>query len=66
MSCKCVPGAGAHVQSAKLTLVKFRHQIYFEKIHPSVPMIHKYRYLAAMNLYAWPLLSSLVPELTSK
>lgn len=28
-----------------------RHQIYFEKIHPSVPMIHKYRYLAAMNLY---------------
>ncbi|KAK0737674.1 fungal-specific transcription factor domain-containing protein [Apiosordaria backusii] len=26
------------------------HQIYFEKIHPSVPMIHKYRYLAAMNL----------------
>ncbi|KAI6713424.1 fungal specific transcription factor domain-containing protein [Diplocarpon mali] len=27
-----------------------RHKIYFEKIHPSVPMIHKYRYLAAMNL----------------
>lgn len=27
-----------------------RHQIYFEKIHPSVPMMHKYRYLAAMNL----------------
>ncbi|KAL2137091.1 hypothetical protein VTI74DRAFT_9697 [Chaetomium olivicolor] len=26
------------------------HRIYFEKIHPSVPMIHKYRYLAAMNL----------------
>ncbi|KAF4867999.1 Citrinin biosynthesis transcriptional activator ctnR [Colletotrichum siamense] len=26
------------------------HQIYFEKCHPSVPMIHKYRYLAAMNL----------------
>ncbi|KAK4192644.1 fungal-specific transcription factor domain-containing protein [Podospora australis] len=26
------------------------HQIYFEKIHPSVPMIHKFRYLAAMNL----------------
>ncbi|PKS07875.1 hypothetical protein jhhlp_006483 [Lomentospora prolificans] len=26
------------------------HQIYFEKVHPSVPMIHKYRYLAAMNL----------------
>jgi len=27
-----------------------RHQIYFDKIHPSHPMIHKYRYLAAMNL----------------
>jgi hypothetical protein len=26
------------------------HQIYFDKIHPSLPMIHKYRYLAAMNL----------------
>ncbi|KAG5993417.1 hypothetical protein E4U52_001979 [Claviceps spartinae] len=26
------------------------HRIYFEKIHPSMPMIHRYRYLAAMNL----------------
>ncbi|CAM1507286.1 Fc.00g069270.m01.CDS01 [Cosmosporella sp. VM-42] len=26
------------------------HQVYFEKVHPSIPMIHKYRYLAAMNL----------------
>ncbi|CAJ2513439.1 Uu.00g015580.m01.CDS01 [Anthostomella pinea] len=26
------------------------HQIYFEKIHPSLPMIHKFRYLTAMNL----------------
>ncbi|KAM3071288.1 hypothetical protein ACMFMG_008878 [Clarireedia jacksonii] len=26
------------------------HQIYFDSIHPSLPMIHKYRYLAAMNL----------------
>ncbi|KAH7326673.1 fungal-specific transcription factor domain-containing protein [Stachybotrys elegans] len=26
------------------------HQIYFEKVHPSIAMIHKYRYLAAMNL----------------
>lgn len=26
------------------------HEIYFEKIHPSMPMIHKLRYLAAMNL----------------
>jgi hypothetical protein len=30
------------------------HQIYFEKVHPSIPMIHKYRYLAAMNLYVGP------------
>lgn len=27
------------------------HQVYFEKVHPSMPMIHRYRYLAAMNLY---------------
>lgn len=26
------------------------HQIYFEKVDPSMPMIHRYRYLAAMNL----------------
>jgi hypothetical protein len=26
------------------------HQVYFEKVHPSMPMIHRYRYLAAMNL----------------
>ncbi|KAK2755908.1 hypothetical protein FQN54_005704 [Arachnomyces sp. PD_36] len=26
------------------------HQIYFEKIHPSIPIIHRPRYLAAMNL----------------
>jgi hypothetical protein len=26
------------------------HQIFFEKVHPSLPMIQKYRYLAAMNL----------------
>lgn len=26
------------------------HQIYFDKIHPSLPMVHKLRYLAAMNL----------------
>ncbi|KAL7628267.1 hypothetical protein AAE478_002466 [Parahypoxylon ruwenzoriense] len=32
------------------------HQIYFEKIHPSLPMIHKFRYLAAMNLYDIPVL----------
>ncbi|CAK7216412.1 hypothetical protein SEUCBS140593_002860 [Sporothrix eucalyptigena] len=27
-------------------------EVYFEKIHPSLPMIHKARYLAAMNLAA--------------
>ncbi|KAF7860675.1 hypothetical protein EAF04_008194 [Stromatinia cepivora] len=26
------------------------HQIYFDNIHRSIPMIHKHRYLAAMNL----------------
>lgn len=26
------------------------HQVYFEKVHPSIPMIHRFRYLAAMNL----------------
>ncbi|KAI0388807.1 fungal-specific transcription factor [Xylariaceae sp. FL0594] len=26
------------------------HQVFFEKIHPSLPMIHRFRYLAAMNL----------------
>ena len=33
-----------------LLLIRTRHQIYFEKLHPSMPMMHKYRYLAAMNL----------------
>ena len=32
----------------KLTIS--RHQIYFDTIHKSLPMIHKYRYLAALNL----------------
>lgn len=26
------------------------HRVYFEKVHPSIPMIHRYRYLAAMSL----------------
>ncbi|PNY24060.1 transcriptional regulatory protein, partial [Tolypocladium capitatum] len=26
------------------------HQVFFQKVHPSVPMIHRLRYLAAMNL----------------
>lgn len=30
--------------------MKSRHQIYFEKLHPAVPTMHKYRFLAAMNL----------------
>ncbi|KOS20816.1 putative transcriptional regulatory protein [Escovopsis weberi] len=33
------------------------HQIYFDKVHHSVPMIHRYRYLAAMNLCGAPLIS---------
>ena len=56
MSCKLCP---SHPQHGLLSsrrgatanmFFRGRHQIYFEKIHPSVPMIHKYRYLAAMNL----------------
>lgn len=27
-----------------------RHNIYFERIHPTLPMLHKYRYLATANL----------------
>lgn len=27
-----------------------RNQIYFEKIHPAMPVIHRFRYLAAMDL----------------
>lgn len=49
MSCKR-PGPRSHPAQANAHRHR-RHQIYFEKIHPSVPMIHKYRYLAAMNLY---------------
>lgn len=30
------------------------HRIYFDKVHPSIPMVHKYRYLAAMNLCVRP------------
>ena len=36
---------------AHTPLISRRHQIFFDKVHPSLPMIHKYRYLAAMNLY---------------
>lgn len=39
------------------------HQIYFEKVHPSMPMIHKYRYLAAMNLLVRPLHHCPLPDL---
>lgn len=34
------------------------HQIYFDTVHPSMPMMHKYRYLAAMDLYVPTLLST--------
>ena len=44
MNCKC-----GYIESTDIADLS-RHQIYFEKIHPSVPMMHKYRYLAAMNL----------------
>lgn len=33
-----------------LLIQLYRHRIYFEKIHPSTPIIHRPRYLAAMNL----------------
>jgi hypothetical protein len=26
------------------------HQVYFDTVHPSIPMVHKSRYLMAMNL----------------
>jgi phytoene/squalene synthetase len=29
-----------------------RHEVYFEKLHPTLPKIHKYRYLASLNLPA--------------
>jgi len=45
------PGPALEAVTLLLTSVRIpRHQIYFERIHPSVPMIHKFRYLAAMNL----------------
>lgn len=31
-------------------LMNFRHEVYFRQIHTSMPMIHKYRYRASMNL----------------
>ena len=31
-------------------LTALRHQVYFDKLHYTMPIIHKYRYLAAMNL----------------
>lgn len=33
-----------------LTLRPHRTQIYFVNIHPSIPIIHQYRFLAALNL----------------
>lgn len=34
----------------QVTLMQGRTNTYFEKIHPTSPMIHKYRFFAAMNL----------------
>ena len=31
-------------------LIVGRHNIYFDRIHPTLPMLHKYRYLAGANL----------------
>ncbi|KAK2073654.1 hypothetical protein P8C59_007919 [Phyllachora maydis] len=31
-------------------IIEELHQIYFDTVHPSMPMMHKYRYLAAMDL----------------
>ena len=45
----CEYGIHSYLVFIMLT-VYIRHQIYFEKNHPSIPMMHKYRYLAAMNL----------------
>jgi hypothetical protein len=36
-----------HIQSL---LIDFRTQVYFTKFHQSTPVIHQYRFLAAMNL----------------
>ena len=33
-----------------LVLMGCRHRIYFEKVHPSIPVVHRPRYLAASNL----------------
>lgn len=43
-------GLGLEEPLPKQEIIDDLHQIYFEKVHPSLPMIHKYRYLAAMNL----------------
>ncbi|MCJ1418011.1 hypothetical protein MMC32_004356 [Xylographa parallela] len=43
-------GLGLEEQLPPQDMIDELHQIYFEKIHPSIPMMHKYRYLAAMNL----------------
>lgn len=43
-------GLGLEEPLPKQETIDELHQIYFDKVHPSLPMIHKYRYLAAMNL----------------
>lgn len=56
MSCE-QPGTPNPFGMSTILTPPDRHQIYFEKIHPSLPMIHKFRYLAAMSLYVGPALS---------
>ncbi|TKA81482.1 hypothetical protein B0A55_02939 [Friedmanniomyces simplex] len=43
-------GLGLDEPLPKQDVVNELNQIYFDKIHPSVPMIHRPRYYAAMNL----------------
>ena len=44
------------------SIVDDLNRIYFDKVHPSLPMIHRARYYAAMNLYV---LSCAVPHLVN-
>ena len=47
MTCKCL-----HLTTDAFRADSSRHQIYFEMVHPSTPMMHKYRYFAALGLPA--------------
>lgn len=43
-------GLGLHEPLPTQDVINELNQAYFEKVHPSVPMIHRPRYYAAMNL----------------